>query len=309
MSSSKIRYLSFPICHLRKIIVSPSQGIEEAMNFGIKHASKSIGEDILKIYNDICYKAERDRASLSDGIWSEFEKELEEALNYADIDDNLDQYFYNFSANECTEIGHQVMTRIYCNVEIWQEAVDVYKKGAAARLIQIKPGNKQLSSAKFVEDIHSNQTKKYGKFPFVSMTTQSMFKFRDNPENIEVFIATAAIRSLQYMNEYTETNKETIRWRMIGAKNKESLQEAIEHSDKSEAIYKKYSVRHHFDNLMSKLMIDKYLASKIGYGRKIYLSTRLSMEDLSKAIENRVTRDSIRNQEKEYRKKIATNLK
>jgi hypothetical protein len=116
-----------------------------------------------------------------------------------------------------------------------------------------------------------------------AISKEMLFSFRDDPQNLDLFMAFVAIKSLIGWNKYIGTYRTVIVMRMIGAKNKKALEYALKNKD-LKAIYDKYIKRRQFDRLIDRLLRKHFITAKIGYKRKIYISTVYDFDTLENEI-------------------------
>jgi len=115
------------------------------------------------------------------------------------------------------------------------------------------------------------------------------------------------VKSLQGQKKFTATNKDAVIMRMIGAKSKEALAETLKNKALKE-LYNKYINRYWADKLLNELFIKGFIKSKVGYKRKIYLSTSLDSIELAKEVADFLKTKNAKSQEKETRNLIEQHL-
>ena len=94
---------------------------------------------------------------------------------------------------------------------------------------------------------------------------------------------------------------------MIGAKNKEALQEAIKNKSLN-AIYAKYINRYWIDKLLNELLIKNFISSKVGFKRKLYISTTMNNNELALDVATFIKLKDAKTQEKQTRNLIEQHL-
>jgi hypothetical protein len=164
-----------------------------------------------------------------------------------------------------------------------------YKLHSARQMLNIKGGNNDTLLSKYevaLKQIQKHESQ-YGKDPTPGIKTSIIFDFRDHktnsPDEIQLLCAAIGLRSLIGQKPFTATNKSGILMRMLGAKSKAVLEDYLNDAD-LKVIYQKYSNRYHFEKLMEKLRIRKFLNSKIGMYRKLFCSAELNMQQLEISI-------------------------
>lgn len=168
-----------------------------------------------------------------------------------------------------------------------------------------------------VNNIVAQNESQYGKNPLVMMKIQMLLDYVNGDKthrNFELLKGFLAIKSIQGQKDFTGTNKEMVCARMIGAKTPDIAKQLIK--DKAiNKVFLKYKARYFFDQLLLELQIKSFITAKITYGRSVYLSTQLDNELLCVAIMNFTEKKllntasiKLKNEEKEYRNRIANNL-
>lgn len=166
-----------------------------------------------------------------------------------------------------------------------------------------------------IESIISTYNKLHEKYngfpksPFVMIKTDVIFDFYKNRKTEfekVLFAVYAGIRSIiGRKKKFCQTTHNMIFMRMVGAKNNEILPEILK--DKNvKMIYEKYAEkRYQRDKVLNELVKRKFLSSKIGTGRRTYLSCSLNFEELSDEIIRSFEESDIKNKEKSARSKIS----
>jgi len=178
----------------------------------------------------------------------------------------------------------------------------------AQTFLGVKLGENYISGYNKVNELLEDNELMHGKQPMPSVSPRTLFTFRDNPENIELLLAYVSIKSLIGQKHFTATNKDAIIQRMIGAKNKEALYYITSNSEFLRDLYKKYINRYWCDKLLDTLLKSGFISSKIGFKRKLYISTTLSFNELAIEAANFIKSKDIKQQEKKARESISQHL-
>jgi hypothetical protein len=288
------KYIQFPLCYLQEIAIEPSKAIERAISYGVLKYGKGLPYSFEDVARQILYDFYHDKVS----------SDIVDFLTGYDI--AKDEDYRGFDGGEFEPEDLKKLTEIL-EVEKHSDCIFHYQIHVALSFFNIQLGSQAIENYNEVEKYCLKHEQKFGKQPFPSMGLNLLFSFRDNPENIELLLAFAAIKSLIGQRNFTATNKDTIVMRMIGAKNKEALQEAIKNKS-LKAIYAKYINRYWIDKLLNELLIKNFISSKVGFKRKLYISTTLNNSELALEVATFIKLKDAKTQEKQTRNLISQHL-
>jgi hypothetical protein len=299
------RYFQFPLCLLQNILIHPSDGINLIINYSIVNFAKKLNYSLHDVKRQLIYDYYRNHKSLH----SSLQKSLRQYVLKGRFTNDEDYNGFDGNGDFNPELNTGELDLLFKeNVIFAEEAIFHYQLYCAAQALNVEFGNvnyhiEQYEKAKNQIFLHEN---KYGKDPTPGLKTQILFEFRDkkNYEEIELLCAVAAIRSLKGKHEIIKTYKNVILMRMIGARTKDILNDLLT-QPKLKEVYAKYSNRYWMDKLLKKARDRKFIQSKIGIDRCIYIGITHDMEHLEKAVINIRNKKKLPDkQEKEARKRI-----
>lgn len=288
------KYVQFPLCYLQEIAVKPKESIEKAISFGIMKYALKTKYTISDIARQILY----------DYYQNKVNGKVERYLIKHEIE--KDEDYKGFVGKEFEPEDLQRLVDILKN-QPNDDCVEHYQLHLASQFLKVTIGSKTSENYKEVSNYLSKHEQMNGKQPFPSIGLSILFSFRDNPENIELLLAYISIKSLIGRDEFGITTKAAIIMRMIGAKNKEALQEACKNKVLKD-IYDKYFKRYWSDKLLNELQLKGFIKSKIGIYRRIWISTQLDYQQLEAAIINHRNSIDIKKKEKEAKNRILQHL-
>ncbi|MGE0089437.1 MAG: hypothetical protein AB7S50_08200 [Bacteroidales bacterium] len=296
------RYMQFPLCLLQEIPKSPKETIEKMIGYGVYYYAKSVKFSMDEVVRQLLFDYARNKPALKYDLLEFMEQiidnetlcyDAECLFNGAEFDPG------NVMNDELQKILEDYPEQKQFAIEHLQNHKSVYFFG----LNNIDRSQRINHVQKLIEKHESM----YGKQPMPSLNKTMLFSFRDNPQNIELLMAFVAIKSLIGQHKFTATNREIIVCRMIGAKSKEALEYALKTKELKE-LYSKYINRYWFDKLITELLTRNFLSSKIGFKRKIYLSTVYNYENLAFEISKFLKERDQKRQEKQAKKIIEQHL-
>lgn len=301
---SEHRYFQFPLCLLQKVLIDPFKGIDQIISYGIVQYSKSVRYDLAGVCRQLLYdfykKEENLSRSLSKKMYSYAQ---EEVFSY-------DEDYKGFDGNgqfNPEENTNELLKIFEYDAEFKKEAIQHYRVQCATLFFGVSIGsmNYTLSSYEDVLKEIKSHEQKFGKQPQPGIKKDLLFEFRDKKsvKETELLCALVAIKSIIGQRNFAPTYKNVILMRMIGAKSKAALQEVLK-QPKLREVYETYSKRYRMDKLIEKLVTRNFFRSKISFGRQIFFSTKLTMEELGDAIIEKRKGSKHKRLEKEIRKRI-----
>lgn len=296
-----VRYLQFPLCLLQEMPKKPKETIEKMIGYGVYYYAKSVKFTMHEVIRQLLYDYARDQHLLN--------CDLIDFMNTI-IEDNIlcydDTCLFNgaeFIPGETGEELEKILEDYPVQKQLAIESLQNHKSVYFLRLNNID----RTHRIKQVEKLKEKHESMHGKQPMPSLNTSMLFSFRDNPQNIELLMAFIAIKSLIGQHNFTATNKDIIVCRMIGAKSKDALEYALKDKNLKE-IYSKYINRYWFEKLISELLTKNFISSKIGFKRKIFLSTIYNYETLAYEISKFIKERDQKRQEKQAKEIIKQHL-
>ena len=292
--------MQFPLCILQEIPKNPAKTFELMISFGVAYYAKSIKEFTMQdIMRQLMYDYYRNQKVLSNKMIAIIENNVE-------IDEDYNGFsgekFYPFL--DCSGESLEKILNEY--PELRNESIENYKIHMAAEFYNLNHIDR-TQKIKEVSTLQLKHESMHGKQPMPSVNTELLFSFRDNPQNIELFMAYAAIKSLIGQGKFTGTCRQVIVMRMIGAKSKDALGYALK--DKTlKKIYDKYFNRYWFDKLLNELLSRNFLKSKLGFKRKIYLSTKYDFNELPIEVAKLIKSKDMKSKEKQAKKELLQQL-
>jgi len=299
------KYIQFPLCMLQKLAIEPQKTINSIISYGFIYFAKRQKYDLPNVARQVYYDWVHDKV---DGELFECLEELENTEN---LTKDLDYKGFVFDGFDSDEIGN-LKSLLEKYPKVSELAIEHYQLHTACEFFDFPKLHKLnleniIKQSNEVEDFKNLHESKFGKQPLPSISLEMLNSFYANPDNIELFLAYIAVKSLQGQKKFTATNKDAVIMRMIGAKSKEALAETLKNKALKE-LYNKYINRYWADKLLNELFIKGFIKSKVGYKRKIYLSTSLDSIELAKEVADFLKTKNAKSQEKETRNLIEQHL-
>jgi len=152
----------------------------------------------------------------------------------------------------------------------------------------------------------------YGPDCMPMIKPKQLIEFRNPDKDLDLFRAYIGIKSLIGQQRFVVTTRNVILMRMLGCKSEKSLKAFISKNKSAKELYNTYSrsdkaIRYHFDKLFGKLLSSGFLQSKIferSVSRKIFLSTKLTHDQLANEIIVYAQKKDFKNIELQAREKI-----
>lgn len=114
------------------------------------------------------------------------------------------------------------------------------------------------------------------------MIDRTIDKYNSTPDTRAKLAMYLGILSIVGERNYFKSSSAMVKCRMFGCKDKAELEEALKEPDFKEA-YDKYTTRRKYDRYLTELKLDGAI-KEVGFGQSTYLSVKLSLEELYKAI-------------------------
>lgn len=145
-------------------------------------------------------------------------------------------------------------------------------------------------SAKDIYRFQLDQEKSFGPQPITSVKRDILHSFRNNPSNLDLFLAYVAVKSLIGYKSWQRTTKLAIISRMVGAKNKTALDSILKNNPKVLEFYSQYVnekgviKRYKFDKLICNLQALNFIQSYFGLDRSVFFSLSLTTDQLADTV-------------------------
>jgi hypothetical protein len=299
-------YFQFPLCLLQSVLKDKEEGVNLIISYSIVNRAFKTNYAIKDVSRQLMYDYYRNPDSLKKSLKYGLNKYVKEGILTLDEDYNG----FNGSSFDPKE-NMQELGAIYNQDNSFkQDAIFHYQLHCAAKLHNVKLGSAETTLSRYYtakEHIESHEAT-FGADPMPGIVTRFIFDVRDkkNYDEIIALCALTAIRSVIGPYNYAATHKSVIAMRMIGAKNKKALEAILNNPANKQAIelYGKYMKRYPMDKMLEKLQTRKFLHSKISVGRRIYVSAKLNMQELEKAIIDERAKKNLKKCEQEARERI-----
>jgi hypothetical protein len=280
--------------------------INELIGYGIWYYGKNKDYGAEDIARQIMYDLYRHE----DRIYKDLHSLLNKYIKAGEI--TLEEDYNGFDGTNFDPDTSEIIGLFYEDKALYNLCLEHYRLHEAANGkdgLRIIP-NPALHTrqAREVLSFQQQQEQLHGPQPMPSISTMIAFGFRDNPKEIELFLADAAIRSIIGRYHWKRTSKQAIVSRMIGAKSNQALDYLLNNDPALKAIYLQYIGRYQFDKLMTRLLIGKFITAKISRRGALYVSNSLDMEQLGNAIINLDNVRKFKQAEIEQRRRINNNI-
>ncbi len=275
--NSEKTYIQFPLCTLALFHENPVETLKNIVAYGITYRNKNLRYSDHDVIRQLIYDNYRGH------LYPESLRDELDSMDYNSEDASDGNWLFDpkdgsFNPDDDRLIGVNEM--YYSNSEFKEKAISNYK-------ITMAIGNCDLDLSDIytkdrfdvIRNYQKQQEKLFRKQPMPSVNTDIIFWFIENPENIHLFAACTAIRSLIGRHDYTATNKDVVVMRMIGAKSNDALKHAL-NSDHLKEIYDLYTNPYQFHKLTEALRDKNFIQSCFGDRRKYFFSTKLDYDQL-----------------------------
>jgi hypothetical protein len=296
------KYLQFPICALQKVAKDNSY-IGNLLCYGIWYYGKDEDYSTKDAARQVLFDYYRHKDRMNAALL----KQIDNCMTDGRITEDED--YNGFIAANFEPDTSELIDLFTEDPGLYSLCLDHYRLHQAAEGLGIEPHPaRQGKVAGIVLAFQQEQERLHGSQPMPSVKKSIVFNFRDNPKDIELFLAYVAIRSIIGPQSWKRTSKQAIVSRMIGAKSNKALDYILSKDAALKAIYDKYMGRYQFDKLISRLLIGKFITAKISRRHALFVSCRLSMDELGSAIIFMNDARKFKEAEIEQRKRISNNI-
>lgn len=282
MAKDNYQYVLFPLCLLQK--ATPDRDFfNNLVIYVVRDLSKKIEMDLDESLRSVIYDYYRNFDLLP--------SRLQDILNDLTLNGCFgDEFFCGFDQDGDFNPEDDLLALKSC-IEEYPELIDLSieyaKRKRVARLlgINLDPGFSLDAVDPFEKYVVSHE-KEFGRDPKVSLKIAYLLGLREYPiqeDVMLVFLVYSAIKSLIGTKKYVGTNKSVIAMRALGAKDQKILDRLLLQENFA-SLYSKLVTRHHIDKILSSLVSKKFLSSKVGMFKRLWLSTKLTQIELGDEI-------------------------
>jgi hypothetical protein len=266
------RYLQFPLCMLRNLLTDRKKTIDDIIDFGIYHFSKSVKYDLSEVARQMMYCYYRKQ----DDLTNDLRRMIQRHIDSENI--QIDDDYNGFSGSEFnpeTEIG-QITELFDADNNFREKAIEFYQIRQAFSFLGII-GNFDtcLKRGKEIE-----RTTPKGE-PYPSINIKRIFEFLEQEKtefDLMQFACYIAIRSILGKKPYCRTNKEMILCRAFGYNSVKHLPATMNPVIKE--LFDKYKKRHHIERILQSLKLSWNI---LIYGRNVH-GLYIGLKNLKKNI-------------------------
>jgi len=281
------RYIQIPLCWLQKVQEHPAKAIDQAISFGVVYYASRLNADLPEVARQTIYQYTRGQ----DNMTALLRQSLTQRINNGEI--FFDEENPGFTSYEFQPDTEELERLLNENPELKAIAIQNYQLSEATRQLSLKPMPDHIErSSQPVADFKEKEEARHGRQPMPMIKVDIAFRFKNNPQNLELFLAYIAIKSLlgigrkARQKKYVRTYKRTVVGRMIGAKDQASLDELLSSSQIAREQFHKYGCRYHFDKLIKRLEEEHFI--KTFYSNKVFrgicISNTLTKKQLAARI-------------------------
>ncbi len=309
-------YLQFPLCLIRETYKDVTEGIEMIISYGIVNYAMKLPYEIENIAKQLIYDYSRRYEKLQKNVKEILIKNKDhliienELLFTSEGEFNPDEYALDvildlFKEEPELEIGAILNYQLHLAVS--ENHLN----------LTIRSNDYNLEEFRKAKKIQDDFESKYGPDAMPMCKANILFDFRDKYiSDIDILRAYIGIRSLLGQNKYIATTRPVILMRMLGCKNKITMQDFIRTNMKAKEVFKRItrtekSLRYHFGKLFNQLLKRGLIKSRIfdrKVSRKIFISIRLDFNELADEIIKFAQKSDFKEMEKEAISKIRATI-
>lgn len=310
-NKSDFKYITIPLSSIKRLYTHPKTAINDIFDIGILQVSKYENIEEYSAIKQVlyCYYREYDKLT----------RYLKEMFEYL-IDNGYfspDEDYNGFSGNEFDPEDDILSIRTYINQAHDKEFKDAIMQYHAVR--QVKGVlNISFNTGHIIDCANKLKSQVPEKDVLVTIKTDMMFDYLNNKKTayeIDIFACYLGIRSILGKKEFCYTTRNMILCRMIGCKSKMDIN-TTRKTKELRKTYDNYSKKRQMSKILDDLAAMNFI-SKIAIPplRRTYISTKLNMISLEKAIHESLSNDTkrkiVRNKqaEKEAALRILQNLR
>jgi len=285
----------FPL-PLVQTVLTERNGISDVFKYGIYRMAMYQKTDEYNAYRQIIYCYFNIESEKVDDLTDFLKNTLDE------IEDIVDEDYRGFNGNgknfEPDYLIDILSDYGSKNKEFRDKAIEFHK---------LRQAKSTLGMTYSIEDIIIVYHK-YGKMegePLVSVKIDIMFDYynrRNSKKEYDMVLLALymGIKSIVGNKDFAATTAEMIKCRMIGVKSPSLLQEVLKKNKAVKYFYDTYTTRWKYDKAMNDLLKYKFISSELSYGRRTYISCKLSYEELEESASKDFVDNSVTLQLKRY---------
>jgi len=305
---TQLKYFQFPLIMLREVHKNYDRAMQDIVNYAIVDFALKQNINQEDAARELIYSYYRDKSGAYEPAMAALADRFEKG--------HLETYEDYIVFGSDGEVNHdtvgQVSEYLESDNELRSLAIQNKQLQNIDSFFKIKGSTSNYryhSYQKLKKTIEVHQAK-HGRDPHPTILTDLFWDLYQGKDPV-LFAGYMAIRSIEGHNTYAATNRPTIAGRMAGAK---SLAVIEKLKPDERAIYEKYTHRYHFNKLIEHLYRRGILKSVLRQKnwRHIYLSTRLSADELGEAVARQANKrklnDAISEAKQAFDKQITTSL-
>jgi hypothetical protein len=306
------RYLQFPLCMLRNLLTDRKKTIDDIIDFGIYHFSKSVKYDLSEVARQMMYCFYRKQSDLTNDLRRMIQRYIDSEKIYFD-----EEYsgFSGIGSEFKAELElDQILPLFETDKTFKEKAIEFYqiRQACSRDLLNITCNfDYVLKHGKEIErTIPANE-------PYPSINKSLFFKFRDHEKtefDLMQFACYIGIRSILGIKPYCRTNKKHILCRAFGYTSVKHLPDTM--NPDIQELFNKYLNRYHIGRILQSLelnwniLIDGHNMKGMYIGvknleKKFTLENMISYAETNK-MKNKI--DALKKQKDEAREKALQQL-
>lgn len=309
------RYILIPLCLLQGTYQKQKIGWEIIICFGIVNYAKKIKYDINNVAKQLMYAYYRNKNMIQNELFETLERLIGDQKLTTDEQYNS----FNDKSFEPLETSSELLDLFEGDPAFKEASILRYQIEQAVSM-----NNLGLILASMDDTLWwynqgltylNDFERKFGKDCWLSVKPLQAIDFRDSNEDLDLYRAYLAIKSLIGYKKYIETTRSVILMRMFGSKSYQALQDFLKSNPSVKDHFDKYSrtdkaMRYNFNKLFTGLFSRGFIRGKLfvrGISRKIFLSIELTNDELAgRIIENSKKKNLIKSEQEAIKKIRAT---
>jgi len=303
----KDHYVQFPLCLMMQIYDNAKRGLNLICDFGTVYYAKSFRYSIVEVARQLMYTYYRKRDLLQGSLYVTLNRHI------ASGSLSVDEDYSGFSGSEFDplEVSTELLDLFESDSKFKSDAILNYQIQQAISSLNIRLGSIDTTLEKYNDGLTFQKEfeSKFGpdSMPMVKIT--QLFEFRDSDNDLDIFRAYIAIKSIIGQQKFIESSKAAILSRMIGCKSKEAFEFYTTNKyGKNKNLLptvKKYSKKYHMDILIHTLAYKKFIMYLAQKGKNfIYFSKYMDPEELRTLIIKTKLENNLKQRIKEASKGI-----
>ena len=305
---TQLKYFQFPLIMLREVHKNYDRAMQDIINYAVVGFALKQNINLEDAARELIYSYYRDRS----GAYEPAMEALADRFEKRHLETYEDYIVFGGDGEVNHDTVGQVSEYLGSDNELRTLAIQNKQLRNINSFFNIQGStsdNPYFKYQKLKKTIEVHQAK-HGRDPHPTILTDLFWDLYQGKDPV-LFAGYMAIRSIEGHNTYAATNRPTIAGRMAGAKSLAVIKK-LEPSER--AIYEKYAHRYHFYRLLERLYKRGILKSVLRQKnwRHIYLSTRLSADELGEAVARQANKrklnDAINEAKQAYDKQNTSSL-